>query len=477
MILLLLACPAPLPEPPAGEPTEPVLAEGEALALRAGGFSGATSLYTGSTAMLWEAHGERALLYLLSDTEPVLPSAGRLLTTDGGDLGEIPLPREVSWELGVAVGRESGSPLPALIRLEDGATLTTELALPDGTDATEVRLFLSDAVLVAARGPSGKAYHGVFGGDGEPVLSPLPLWPIGMSSDGGRVEAWSGRGVPGDEGDCVRYRLDGEAPRCRMVDGGPTTDSWPLSGGWTAVASWTGGVKLYRDTQPTPWRLEEDCRWTIAATLESPPRVLAECHPDRDSPDRLRRLWSPDWERSWTQQLPPAHRGSFLTRPAHYPVLAEPIPDVSPTLTEHWIDLESGERWRSQLLSPLSYDGVSRPGLARDPHTGGVVLLDFESGVYHPLTGAGEDCPAELAELGREQGLVLLTCLSRPNPSLYQFIHHWSMVVDLEGKRAWRLDQHPEAILGPTTILVSDRQETQAEGFTGFTSLSRLELE
>jgi hypothetical protein len=51
------------------------------------------------------------------------------------------------------------------------------------------------------------------------------------------------------------------------------------------------------------------------------------------------------------------------------------------------------------------------------------------------------------------------------------------MVVDLEGKRAWRLDQHPEAILGPTTILVSDRQETQAEGFTGFTSLSRLELE
>ena len=51
------------------------------------------------------------------------------------------------------------------------------------------------------------------------------------------------------------------------------------------------------------------------------------------------------------------------------------------------------------------------------------------------------------------------------------------MVVDLERARAWKLDQLPEAIIGPSTILVSDRQETQAEGFIGFTSLNRLELE
>ncbi|MFT5681283.1 MAG: hypothetical protein ACI8RZ_002189 [Myxococcota bacterium] len=479
MILLLLGCPPPEPPPEEAEP-EPalrVMAQGEPIALSTGRFSSATPLYTGSAAMLWEANADRALLYALSDTEPILPTGGLLLATDGTDLGEIPIPREVDWALGVAIARESGNPLPALIRLEDGAILTTELTLPDGSPATDVRLFLSESVLVAARGASGEAFYGTFGGDGEPDLSPLPLWPIAMSIEGDRIEAWSERGVPGSEGDCVRYRLDGDTPKCRMVSGDATTDSWPLSERWTAVGSWTGGVQLYRDTQPIPWRLEEDCRWTISATLESPPRVLAECHPDRSSPERLRRLWSPDWERAWSQQLPPSHRGSFLTRPMRHPILPEPIPDVTPTLAEHWIDLVAGERWQSPLLSPLSYDGMPRPGLGRDPHTGGVVVLDFDSGVYHPVTGAGEDCHAELKEMGRDHGLILLTCRSRPNPSFYRFIHHWSMVVDLENKRAWKLDQLPEAIIGPTTILVSDRQKTQAEGYIGFTSLNRLELE
>ncbi len=480
MIVLLLACPSvpppaePEPEP---EPTLRVLSEGSPIALSTGRFTGSTPLYTGETAMLWETSAERVLLYELSSAAPILPTGGRLLGTDGTDYGAIPTPRAVDWDLGVAVAREAESPLPVLVRLTDGASLTTELTLPDGSEATDVRLFLSASVLVAARGDTGEAYYGVFGDDGEPVLSPLPLWPTAMSIDGERIEAWSGRGVPGSDGDCVRYRLDGETPRCRMVDGGPTTDSWPLSERWTAVGSWTGGVQLYRDTQPTPWRLEEDCRWTISATLADPPRVLAECHPDRSSPERLRRLWSPAWERAWSQDLPPAHRGSFLTRPMRHPILAEPIPDTSPTLSEHWIDLVAGERWQSPLLTPLSYDGMPRPGLGRDPHTGGVVLMDFDSGVYHPVTGAGEDCHAELKEMGRDHGLVLLTCRSRPNPVFYRFVHHWSMVVDLERARAWKLDQLPEAIIGPTTILVSDRQETQAEGFIGFTSLSRLELE
>ena len=105
------------------------------------------------------------------------------------------------------------------------------------------------------------------------------------------------------------------------------------------------------------------------------------------------------------------------------------------------------------------------------------MLLDFDSGVIHRLTGAGEDCPAELSELGRDHGLILLTCRSRPNPAFYRFVHHWSMVIDLEGRRAWQLDQLPEAILSPTTLLVSDRTQTQAEGFVGFQKLHRLDLQ
>ena len=124
----------------------------------------------------------------------------------------------------------------------------------------------------------------------------------------------------------------------------------------------------------------------------------------------------------------------------------------------------------------MTYDGLPRPGIGRDPHTGNLTLLDFDSGAYHPITGAGEDCPAELKELGREQGLILLTCRSRPNPSLFRFVHHWSMVVDLERKLSWRIEGFPEAVLSPDAILVSDRTQTQAEGYVGFERLDRLQL-
>ena len=475
MILLLLACPPSVEPAPEPTPALKTLTEGTEIELAEGSFSGATELYSGAPAALWSASGERVVLYSLSDATPAMPIGGMLLSTDGEQIATLPTPHSISWELGTAVAQPADRSLPVLIRLEDGATLTPELTLPDGSSAAEVRVFLSESILVAARGESGEAYYGIFTDTGEPALSPIGLWPIGMSAEGSRIEAWSGRGVPGSDGTCVRYQLDG-TPRCRMVDGGAAMDSWPLSAGWTAVSSWTEGVQLYRDSQPIPWRLEEDCRWTVSATLSEPPRVLAECHPDRSSAERLRRLWAPDWERSWTQQLPPSHRGSFLTRPAHYSILAEPIPDVTPTLAEHWIDLESGERWRAPLLSPLTYDGLPRPGLGRDPHTGSLTLLDFDSGAYHPIAGAGEDCPAELKELGREHGLVLLTCRSRPNPSLFRFVHHWSMVIDLETKTSWRIDQFPEAVLSSDAILVSDRTQTQAEGHVGFERLSRLQL-
>ena len=140
--------------------------------------------------------------------------------------------------------------LPSLIRLDDGSEIVTELTLPDGSEAAEVRVFLSESILVAARSESGETFYGQFTDDGVPTLSPIDLWPIGMSAAGTRIEAWSGRGVPGTQGTCVRYQLDGE-PRCRMVDGGAAIDSWPLSAGWTAVSSWTEGVQLMT-SEPSP---------------------------------------------------------------------------------------------------------------------------------------------------------------------------------------------------------------------------------
>jgi hypothetical protein len=275
----------------------------------------------------------------------------------------------------------------------------------------------------------------------------------------------------------VRWRLDQPTPICVAVrNAEPTAHQVTLSGGWSASDVWGTPVKLYRDTQPIPWRLTPECDWTLTASLSEPPRVLAECQPSRDRPIRERRLWSPEGEQAWSQLLPPASRGMFHTQALDGPILFEAIPETEPPLAVRWLDVAAMEGWSSAPLVPLRGAGQHPPTLARAPDTGAVVLLDLSAGSWHPLVDAAEDCPLDLIELMRAGDWVLLSCRQQVSEDQFAFQQLYAQLINLEERRTWRIEAMVEALLAEGVLLVSDRTLDTAEGAVPFAALEVWDL-
>jgi len=479
LLAILLACTdgSPPPSPPA--PAEdallfPALSAGEPLTLVEGGAPTRTPVTLPEAVVLWDAHGDRAVLLRNSDREKAL-----LLNLETGALIDgIGTPRAADWD----AGRLSTAPT-ALTALRDGTTTTPQVTTPSGPADSSWLLVSEGQVFVLAKDTEGGVWFGPWADTDDAdvsISSRLPQMPRDMGLDHrGRPEAWVSRGVPGDgaEGTCVRWRLDGPEPVCVAIDDPtPTAQRLALSGGWSAADAWGEPVTLYRDSQPTPWRLEPACDWTLTAALSDPPRVLAECQPSRDAPTRERRLWSPEGERAWQRTFPPAQRGMFRTRTVDAPVIAETIPGSSPALATRWIDLEGLAGWSSPPLVPLRGDSHPHAALARDPQTGDVVLVDVGSGTLHRLMDAGEDCPVDLIEQVRAGQWVLLSCRQQRRSDAYEYQQMFAQLIDLEGRRTWRIEAMVEALLDDGRLLVSDRTIDQAEGAVAFGALEVWDL-
>lgn len=475
LLSLLLACTdAPSPEPtPEGVPegfSFTPLSEGPLVTLSEGGAPERTPVPLPEAVTLIGAEGDRALLRSHADRS-------RLLILDlatGAIVGEARNVDGLDWEGGRLSSRG------ALISLSDGEAVPPQVTTPDGIAASVRTLLGEGKVFVVAEDANGVSWYGPWDDPSRPEVSvshrlETPGRRLGWDHKG-RPETWNARGVPGGDGDgeCVRWRLDGPEPRCVAVaDPTPTAQRLELTAGWSAVDAWGEPVTLYRDSQPMPWPLEPaDCDWTLTAAMAEPPRVLAECQPSRDGAIRERRLWSPDGETvAWQQPLPPAQRGMFRTRLVQSPILIEAIPGTEPPLAVRWLDLEAMRGWSSPPLAPLVRDSIPEPALARDPHTGQVSLIDLEGGVRHALTEAAEDCPVDLIELMRAGDWVVLSCRQQTQREVYEFSQHFAQLIDLEGRRSWRIEAMIEAVLADGVVLVSDRERDVAEGAVPFAAL------
>lgn len=477
LFALLLACTdAPPPEPQTEEP-DPVFAfspltEGPVVALSEGGAPERTPVALPEAVTLIGAEGDRALLRSHTDRSRLL-----ILDLSTGKLvGEASNVDGLDWDGGRVSSRG------ALISLTDGSQVTPAVTTPAGPAASVRTLLGEGKVFVVATDAEGDSWYGPWDDPSSAAVSvssrlESPGRRLGWDHKG-RPETWNARGVPGDSGDCVRWRLDGPTPRCVAVaDPTPTAQRLELTAGWSAVDAWGEPVVLYRDSQPIPWALEPtDCDWTLTAAMADPPRVLAECQASRDEPVRQRRLWSPDGEVGWQQSLPPSQRGMFRTRLVRSPILIESIPGTEPPLAVRWVDLEAMRGWSSAPLAPLVRDSIPEPALARDPHTGAVSLLDLEAGVQHVLTEAAEDCPVDLIELMRAGDWVVLSCRQQVQREVYEFQQHYAQLIDLKGRRSWRIEAMIEAVLEDGVVLVSDRERDVAEGAVPFAALEVWEL-
>jgi hypothetical protein len=478
-LLFLLGCtdsesPPPQPDPADTTLSFPPLTQGEPVILTEGGEPRRTPVALSEPVTLWDARGDRAVLITEAD-----PTTGLLLDlSDGQIMASIGRPGTVDWEAGLLSTRPA-----ALVTLMDGRSVKPVVTIPEGTASESHLLVGEDGVFVLAQGAAGSVWYGPWSDTAEAAVSlsgRLGSMPRDMGWDArGRPEAWIARGVPGTaaDGSCVRWRLDGPEPRCVAVDDPtPTAQRLELSEGWSVADAWGERVMLYRDSQPVPWRLDVECDWTLTAAMAEPPRVLAECQPSRDEPVRERRLWSLDGERSWQQSLPPSQRGMFRTRLVADPILFESIPATEPPLAVRWIDLRSLRGWSSPPLIPLRGDNLPDPVLARDPETGNVVLVDIESGSMHALSDAGEDCPVELVELMRAGDWVLLSCRQQMRSDYFSFQQHFAQLLDLKGRRSWRIEAMVEAVLAEGVVLVSDRETDLAEGSVAFGALEVWDL-
>ena len=485
LLLLLTACDGDTPPPPQTELPFDTLTAGEPIAFLPGPEPQRQGLPIDGKRALWGAEGERAVLIQAGGR-----TGGELLNlSNGAILAMLDRPREVDWPHQRLTTRPGGELFDTLVDLQTGQSRRPVVRLGEAALAPDAAVISieGDQPVVLARSPDGRGWYGVLSPDQEELTltSTLPTFPRGAGADHrGRPEAWiEDEGEPGDgpEADCVRWRLDEAEPRCVAVrPAQPALQRSALSGGWSAVETWSDGIRLFRDSQPTPWRpppttgIPADCPWKLAATVAEPPRMLAECHPDRSAPERYRALWAPGAETlSWSRALPPSERGLFRTRALQHTILAEPIPGVSPPLVMRWIDLGRRRGWRTPALLPLSSDTSPEPVLARDPESGRLALLDLEAGSLHAVLAAGEDCPFDLVELDRDGRWALLSCRSQPQPEEYVFQQLFAVMLDLEGRRAWRLEEMPEALLSGGRLLVSDREEDRAEQWVPF---SRLDL-
>ncbi|MEL6348812.1 MAG: hypothetical protein AAFV53_37255 [Myxococcota bacterium] len=438
-------------------------------------------LPTDGATRLWGARDGRAILTRADTQDAVLIDLidHKILTT-------LDRPRDVRWDAGLLTTRPTGEKFDTLVTLADGAIHRPEIQLNGGAEPYASFLLLGgggDGVTLLARGEDGSVWYSPWADLSTKTITldrPFPTWPIRSVLNGrGQSEVRTADGVPGDgaTAPCVRWRLDGASPKCVAVKTeDPTAQRLELSGGWSAVSSWNTGVQLYRDTQPVPWRLGDDCQWQLSAVLAQPPRVIAECQPDRSTPERRRVLWSPDGEVAWTRALPPDERGMFRSRRVRDSVLPEPLPGVSPRLAGRWIDLDGRRGWRSPMLHPLRADTSPDPTLARDPETGKLALLDLKAGVMLGMQNVGEDCPVELIEWDRTDTLIVLSCRSQPRTDVYVFQQMFAVIIDLERQRTWKIEEMPEAVLDGRRLLVSDRTEDRAEGEARFARLTLIQL-
>lgn len=476
--MVVMACATP-PDTPGPSPQDafsfPPLSAGAPIDLAAGPPPRRQVVDVPEPMTLWDAGGDWAILQSASaaeDTHLLSLSTGVLRSIAGRPHTFAQAADLLALHPTALLPLQAAQPIVPVVTTPAGTAQSTVIML---SDDGQVHLLASDA--------EGKLWHGPWRDLGQATIaieSALPQTPRGMGwDDRGRPVVWTASGIPGDgqEADCVRWRLDAATPRCvAVVNPDPTAQHVTLSDGIAAVDAWGEPLALYRDDQPIPWRLEPECDWNLSLSMDTPPRVLADCHPDRESAIRERRLWSPTQQIAWQQNLPPSQRGMFRNQRITHPVVYEAIPNTEPPLAVRWLDVVSLRGWSSAPWVPLRTQDQPHPALARSPDTGEVMVVDVEAGVWHALTGAGEDCPVELVEIQRSDAMILLRCHQRTSTTQYRYQHHFSHIIDLQRRQHWHIEAMVEAILPDGRVLVSDREHDVAEESAPFAALEIWDL-
>ena len=423
---------------------------------------------------------------------------------NGARLGRYPSIRSMDLERGLLVTRDAQGGL-ALTHVRDGASLTPQVALGDQQQARTWDIRLTDPVLVAATaGDTGETWVGLWRDLRSPqVDAPLkfPLLLNRYAIQGDAATVSRGRARPArfaaPEAPCARWRVpltaldspDPAAARC-LERGEPRPggqESYELAGGWTF---WTGGFpgdpKVFRGDGPAHDLTVEGCNARFHAALADPPRVLVGCNAEKGA-GRHMLLWSP--EREWTWQEPPPDDprqfNTFrVTGEIESPVMDGVEWDTKRTWVTRWIDLRRGAIWRGPKLDPAGYRSYDDQTLAvapiaskgaNTPNTE-LVQLDFKTGTYEPLLALDDRaCSIELSF--RDGDRVVLTCASQPDPSLYVFKHHETLILDLKRRLYWRTPLYPEALLSDGAVIVSNRTQSAAESSSPATAVYRLRLE